>query len=200
MVLVVLMFLLLGQTRVYCWVCALRTQTPDFSVLYIECVLCGGWLLVSPILLYKSYYMCGIWVGRFHWVYCYWFFFVISVGMLCRWDGKLSVGRYAWKGLLLSLLWDHNIYITTRYKEHIRHILWQNCCKYNLKAVLDVSNPEDVLRCNVNDRRKATTQAVTCCFLFIVAVLKVCCYRTAKLYLHAGEIDYKVMKGNVVSL
>jgi hypothetical protein len=66
MVLVVLRFLLLGQTRVYCWVCALHMQIWGCSVLYIRCVPCSGWLLVSPIDLHKRLYMCCIWVGKFH--------------------------------------------------------------------------------------------------------------------------------------
>jgi len=54
--------------------------------------------------------------------------------------------------------------------------------------------------CTVTDRRKATGQAVTCWFLFTVAVLKLCCYRTAKLCLPAVELDQNFMKGNVVLL
>jgi len=42
---------------VYCWVCALRMQTWTCSVLYIGCVPCSGWLLVSPIDIYIYTYM-----------------------------------------------------------------------------------------------------------------------------------------------
>jgi hypothetical protein len=59
---------------------------------------------------------------------------------------------------------------------------------------------EDVLTCIVTYRRKATGQAVTCWFLFTLAVLKLFCYRTAKLRLPTVELDYKAMKGNVVLL
>jgi hypothetical protein len=57
-------------------------------------------------------------------------------------------------------------------------------------------------RANVfdRDRRKATNQAVTCWFLLTVAVIKVCCYRTAKLHLLTVELDYRAMKWNVVLL
>ena len=63
---------------------------------------------------------------------------------------------------------------------------------------MDLWFPEDVRKCIVTYRRKATGQPVTCWFLFTVAVLKQCCYRTAKLYLPAVELDYKLMKVNVV--
>ena len=59
---------------------------------------------------------------------------------------------------------------------------------------------EDVLTCIVTDRRKGTGQTVKCWFLFTVAVLKMCCYCTAKLYLPAVEVDWKWMKGNDASL
>ena len=59
---------------------------------------------------------------------------------------------------------------------------------------------EDVLTCIFTDRRKATGQAVTYWFLFTAAVLKLCCYRTAKLYLPTVELNWKLMKGNVVLL
>jgi hypothetical protein len=39
-----------------------------------------------------------------------------------------------------------------------------------------------------------------CRFLFTVAVLRVCCYRAAKLCLHTVELDYKVTKGIIVLL
>jgi hypothetical protein len=60
--------------------------------------------------------------------------------------------------------------------------------------------PEDVLTFIDTDRRIATGQAVTCWFLFTVAVLKLCCYRTAKWSLLTTELDFKVMKENVVLL
>ena len=60
--------------------------------------------------------------------------------------------------------------------------------------------PEDLRMCIVTDRRMATGQAVTCLFLFTVAVLILCCYRTAKLCLPTVEIGYMLMKGNVVLL
>jgi len=55
--------------------------------------------------------------------------------------------------------------------------------------------PEDVHTCIVTDRRKAIGQPVTCWFLFTVAVLALCCYRTAKLCLPAVELGFKKMKG-----
>ena len=58
---------------------------------------------------------------------------------------------------------------------------------------------EDVLTCIVTDRRKAIGQAVTCWFLFTVAVLILCCYRTDKLYLPAVDLDQN-LKGNVALL
>jgi len=60
--------------------------------------------------------------------------------------------------------------------------------------------PEDVRTCIFTDIRKATGQAFTGWFLFTVAVLKLCCYHTAKLRLPAVELDCKLMKGNVVLL
>ena len=36
--------------------------------------------------------------------------------------------------------------------------------------------------------------------LYTVAIMKLCCYRIAKLRLLSVELDYNVMKGTVVSL
>jgi hypothetical protein len=59
---------------------------------------------------------------------------------------------------------------------------------------------EDILTCIATDRRMVTGQAVACWFVFTLAVIKLCCYRTFKLHLPAVEFDYKVMKGIVVLL
>ena len=45
-----------------------------------------------------------------------------------------------------------------------------------------------------------TGQTVTCWFLSTVAIIELCCYRTAKLYLPTVELDYKLMKRNFVLL
>ena len=50
----------------------------------------------------------------------------------------------------------------------------------------------------VTNRRKATRHTLTFWLLFTVTVPKLCWYRTANIYVPTVEIDYNVMKGNVV--